>query len=818
MAEVLETIRGALVNGLRSDSRDVRSGDNCQIMTALRPTPFGARVHETVTQPIAASELTTHSITIAHPFPQLFIGKGVTLLVTEDKLWTVNMTNWTLTAVSMFDPAIPANSATITSGGGPWHFMDFGTTWMLFNGASVVFKSGWIDSTKTFVDEAITATTGCPFRGQGIMGGFDPTDYWPTAWVDYWNSIPHSSAADSDWNLVPPSPGANWVSWSSIGGGDLLMNRIAPATFNTSLSTQILANGNFLNGSTDWTLSDTDWAIANGIATHTLPAAAGVDTMTQAGANMLIALATGGYWVEFDTVFTTTNGDGFKVTLGNVTSAVFTSDGHYRTKLTVASGTDFVVTPQQATATPSVVPISDIDSNGSWTFTPASPATFWDKLDAPQADTSKVNVTITADAWFRVKVGPTTVGSSAVVTKLNVIVWCAVTFGDDDIIVDLYNGSDLATSLGSYTIAATVGGAEETYPNATDHGITSFTQAEIDSITDWTNIVVKVADHLTTASSIEVREIRLEATVITADTFTMDNITVTKDLAEEETMALHYARRNEAGAMPMDFQGTVIKTLPLRNRCMVYGADGISAIIPSSQPFPTFGLQEGVHRLGIASRDAVGGHLDEHVFLDTSGILYKVDGDGQTERLGFEEFFVPMLGQQFTINYDPDRDGYYITGDDNTPNVDCYYLTSENKLSKHHQLVSSIFHRDGGLIGIVEDDATPTTLAWKSNITDLGYDEIKYLSWVEVSYSNITSLSVNVFYRHTKADAFTAFGAVTSGSPDGRFYIGVSGVEFQIELAGTTAAGAEIERIDFRYDTHDNRTARSPRRKPAYFS
>ncbi len=119
MAEVLEEISAALRNGLRSDDRDVRSGQNAQLFTFIKPTPFGARAHEDVTQPIAAGELTTHSITIAHPFPQLFIGREVTLLVTDTKLFTVDMSDWTLTAVSLFDYATPANAATISAGGGP---------------------------------------------------------------------------------------------------------------------------------------------------------------------------------------------------------------------------------------------------------------------------------------------------------------------------------------------------------------------------------------------------------------------------------------------------------------------------------------------------------------------------------------------------------------------------------------------------------------------------------------------------------------------------------------------------------------------------
>ena len=809
MAEILETIRGALTKGLRSDDRDVRSGDNSAVMTALEPTPYGARVHETVTVPISAGQLSTHSVTIAHPFPQLFIGKAVTLLVTDTKVFTVNMANWTLTAVTLYNPASTGSTATISAGGGPWHFMDFGTTWMLFNGASVVFKSGHIVSTKTFVDEAITATTGCAFRGQGFLGGFNSVNYWPNAWVNYWNSIPHSTAADSDWNLVPPSPGANWVSWSSIGGGDLLMNRMTPATFNTSLSDQIIANGNFLNGGTYWTLSGGgggDWVLASGKATHTRPVAVGIDTMTQSNAAMLTALGTGDYWVEFDTDFTTANGDGFRVGLGATTSASFTTSGHYRTKLTVASGADLVFTPQQTTSTDQLArPDVDVANSGSWTFSAGS--SFYSILD---------NGTTSGGAYCRSPSGndvSTTlrvvdIEPAAGLTALKIELHASTLAGSGSIRITTYNGSDLTTALETITVTTHgVGGSERDYV---------FSATTWNAITDWANFTVKIHSLAQAGEQIELHYFDVIYSTAKGDSFTIDNITVTEDLAEEESMALHYARRNEAGAMPMDFQGTVLKVFPMRDLVMVYGVDGISALRPYSQPFPTYGLQEGVHRMGIASRDAVGGHLDEHVFVDTSGVLYSVDGQAKVTRLGFEEFMAPLLGEQFTIAYDPNRRGYYIGGDTGS-NVECYYLTDEKNLSKHHQLVSSIYQRDAGLIGIAENDASPTTLAWSSNIVDLGFDEIKHISWIEISYTNITALTVNVSYRYAKADAFTELGARV-GSPDGRFFIGVSGVEFKIVLAGTTAAGAEIERIDVRYDTYDNRTARSPRRKSAYFS
>lgn len=162
------------------------------------------------------------SITVTWPFPQLFRGKGVTLLAYETAIYTVNETTWVPTLITTYDAFDISNTKSITAGG-VWHFMDFYDTWMLFNGKCVVFHTerynifGGTD--KTLVQDAVTVQTGCDFRGRGLMGGFKVSDFQTTDWQTFW----------SNWLLNKPSGmtisetiDTNFVLWTSIGGGDLL--------------------------------------------------------------------------------------------------------------------------------------------------------------------------------------------------------------------------------------------------------------------------------------------------------------------------------------------------------------------------------------------------------------------------------------------------------------------------------------------------------------------------------------------------------------------------------------------------------------------
>jgi hypothetical protein len=93
------------------------------------------------------------------PFPQLFRGQSVTLLADETNVYVVNENDWTLTAVSTFDPASPFSNKSIAADGGPWHFVDMGPSWMLMNDTNTIHYLNIPDEIELVVDQDFTDTT-----------------------------------------------------------------------------------------------------------------------------------------------------------------------------------------------------------------------------------------------------------------------------------------------------------------------------------------------------------------------------------------------------------------------------------------------------------------------------------------------------------------------------------------------------------------------------------------------------------------------------------------------------------------------------------
>jgi hypothetical protein len=224
MGQIL-TFDEALRVGLRPESYVPRNSQFLDDCSNKRPTPFGLKSFNSINQPFTADYLTnTLSITKTWPFPQIFRGRELTLLVDETAVYTateVDNGTWTAVQITTYDYYSPATPKAITAGG-PWHFMDFGPTWMLFNGVCQVVKTP--HHANTFVQDTVTITTGCDFKeGRALMGGFDSSDFVISDWETFLDAE-DANAPDELVALIDNSVGAgsNWVWWSTIGGGDLL--------------------------------------------------------------------------------------------------------------------------------------------------------------------------------------------------------------------------------------------------------------------------------------------------------------------------------------------------------------------------------------------------------------------------------------------------------------------------------------------------------------------------------------------------------------------------------------------------------------------
>jgi len=212
------SLREALVNGLRNDSRVQRNAPCCSGYYGMKPLPFGARVASVPTQRWTLAELTAEGMPYSWPFPQVFYGRSACLALGETYLKTVDVGTWAASAVSLYNPLTGA-ADTVGAGGGVWHFADMGDTYYLFNGATVLFKSGWIDATKTYVWDTSTIATGCNFRHRLLLGGFSGTLFSAT-WTALMDALVAYGLGDFEFSFGQPQ--SNWVWWSSVTGGDHL--------------------------------------------------------------------------------------------------------------------------------------------------------------------------------------------------------------------------------------------------------------------------------------------------------------------------------------------------------------------------------------------------------------------------------------------------------------------------------------------------------------------------------------------------------------------------------------------------------------------
>lgn len=205
--------------GLRQNNRAPRNSQVCTTLQACRVRPEGLVAYDPIVQPVSSADLTSASVTVAFPWPQLFRGKGVTLLADETKIFTVNENTWAITQVTTYDLYTPASTKAITAGGS-WHFMDFFNTWMLFNGSCVVMKFG--NDNKYYVQDTLTVQTGCAHRGRAVQAGFSTSNFWSSTWKTFWqNRILQDNPPNSSIVKTMTDIGTNWLWAGAIGGGDL---------------------------------------------------------------------------------------------------------------------------------------------------------------------------------------------------------------------------------------------------------------------------------------------------------------------------------------------------------------------------------------------------------------------------------------------------------------------------------------------------------------------------------------------------------------------------------------------------------------------
>jgi hypothetical protein len=243
-------------------------------------------------------------------------------------------------------------------------------------------------------------------------------------------------------------------------------------------------------------------------------------------------------------------------------------------------------------------------------------------------------------------------------------------------------------------------------------------------------------------------------------------------------------KRNDSGYAVMPWQGTVKQLAPLGAGVIAFGDQGVAALIQYGEPVPTFGTKAIISQVGIISRGAMGVAPDRLVFVDTSGSLWVIYEDLRTERLGYSEYFEPLLDQDSVISYDRHRDEFWIV----TPEK-CYILNKFG-LGENNKLPTTINFVEGGLVGVqyyqksftvFNDGEHLDDFAAAVDTFDMGNREIKTIHTVEIGITDPTVVEVSLYYRYNKGLDFEQTAWKTLDKNGIAVFL-TSGVEFQLAL------------------------------------
>lgn len=265
----------------------------------------------------------------------------------------------------------------------------------------------------------------------------------------------------------------------------------------------------------------------------------------------------------------------------------------------------------------------------------------------------------------------------------------------------------------------------------------------------------------------------------------------------------HYEIRNEAGYMPMPFEGTIHAVKTLDRVVIVYGENGVAALIPFSAPTPTFGLRPLLN-VGIANRAALAGDHKGHAFIDKAGYLWVIGVDFVPKRIGYREQF-SSLTSTVVGSYDPLEDEMYFSVDGT-----CYILTPSG-LCEFADDVSGIARVNNDLYGAGDTGALANTFILKTDAFDMGFSALKSIEGIEVGYHDIGNLKVGIDYSYDGSGTFSSFpigGAGIDVNDEGFAYIGITARDFKVRVFGDYGTRPRIDYITVRWKFVDKRMIR----------
>ncbi len=270
---------------------------------------------------------------------------------------------------------------------------------------------------------------------------------------------------------------------------------------------------------------------------------------------------------------------------------------------------------------------------------------------------------------------------------------------------------------------------------------------------------------------------------------------------------LDMLRRNEQGSMPMPWQGKVRHMKPLGNFIMVYGDGGVSALKPSGSVVGLIELPQ--FSQGISNTGAVGGDLNEHVFLDNSGVLWRIESSLSVEKLDFREFMAPLLGTDIIISFSARERRWYICN-----GVKAFTLF-DGRLTEHNQQITSVIETEGAELGM-GSTLNGDGFEILTDTINMALVGLKTLTSIDVA-SEIPNptvgqgsrLKVGCDLRYENRKDFVSSRDVPLNH-FGQARVGVTAADFRIRIKGDDFRDFNIDDVVLKYQVSDKRFIRGP--------
>lgn len=213
------------------------------------------------------------------------------------------------------------------------------------------------------------------------------------------------------------------------------------------------------------------------------------------------------------------------------------------------------------------------------------------------------------------------------------------------------------------------------------------------------------------------------------------------------TLFMEAIEKNEAGIAPLPVPGVPMRILPIganisgvRGAVIVYGTKGVVAYIPYSEPVSTFGARK-LSDVGIIGRGAVAGDDYEHIFIDKTGCVWRLNTDLELTSLGYEKYFTQEQSTIISIKAQKREQEFYLS----TPS-EGYILTNVG-LGESTQQITSIMEKNGNFYctAYVGGDSSKQLV---TNVLDFKLRGMKSIMTVCVGADSYEKMFGSVYYRN----------------------------------------------------------------------